>query len=153
MGVLTDAFAVDALPAGVLASLEAGRVEKLPDGEVRWLATSQAIPAAPPDTEIRRLSAEQSNTSLILGEIAVVKIIRRVQTGRHPQTEMTRYLTEHGYANSPALLGEMVRVDADGTPQTLIIAERFVRNQGDAWQWTLDRVRLAVHAAAFAGDR
>ena len=151
MGLLTDAFAVDALPAGVLASLEAGRVEKLPDGEVRWLATSQAIPAASPDTEIRRLSAEQSNTSLILGEIAVVKIIRRVQTGRHPQTEMTRYLTEHGYANSPALLGEMVRVDADGTPQTLIIAEQFVRNQGDAWQWTLDRVRLAVHAAAFAG--
>ncbi len=150
-GFLTDGFAVDALPAGVLTSLAAGRVEKLADGEVRWLATSQEIPTAPPDTEIRRLSAEQSNTSLILGEIAVVKIIRRVQVGRHPQTEMTRYLTEHGYANSPALLGEMVRVDADGTPQTLIIAERFVHNQGDAWQWTLDRVRLAINAAAFAG--
>src|SRR5271166_1211275 len=92
-----------------------------------------------------------SNTSLILGEIAVVKIIRRVQAGRHPQTEMTRYLTENSYANSPALFGEMVRVDGDGTPQTLIIAERFVRNQGDAWQWTLDRVRLAIHAGAFAG--
>ncbi len=150
-GFLTDGFAVDALPAGVLTSLAAGRVEKLADGEVRWLATSQEIPTAPPDTEIRRLSAEQSNTSLILGEIAVVKIIRRVQVGQHPQTEMTRYLTEHGYANSPALLGEMVRVDADGTPQTLIIAERFIHNQGDAWQWTLDRVRLAIHAAAFTG--
>ncbi len=150
-GFLTDAFAVDALPAAVLASLAVGRVEKLADGEVRFLATSQEIPTAPPDTEIRRLSAEQSNTSLILGEIAVVKIIRRVQAGRHPQTEMTRYLTEHGYSNSPALFGEMVRVDGDGTPQTLIIAERFVRNQGDAWQWTLDRVRLAIHAGAFAG--
>ena len=64
---------------------------------------------------------------------------------------MTRYLTEHGYSNSPALFGEMVRVDGDGTPQTLIIAERFVRNQGDAWQWTLDKVRLAIHAGAFAG--
>ncbi len=150
MGFLTDGFAVDALPAAVLASLAAGRVEKLSEGEVRWLATSQEIPTVPPDTEIRRLSAEQSNTSLILGDIAVVKIIRRVQVGRHPQTEMTRYLTEHGYANSPALFGEMVRVDADGTPQTLIIAERFVRNQGDAWQWTLDKVRLGIHAAAFA---
>ncbi len=150
-GFLTDAFAVDALPAAVLASLAVGRVEKLADGEVRFLATSQEIPTAPPDTEIRRLSAEQSNTSLILGEIAVVKIIRRVQAGRHPQTEMTRYLTEHGYSNSPALFGEMVRVDGDGTPQTLMIAERFVRNQGDAWQWTLDKVRLAIHAGAFAG--
>src|SRR5271165_5753344 len=78
-GFLTDAFAVDALPAAVLASLAVGRVEKLADGEVRFLATSQEIPTAPPDTDIRRLSAEQSNTSLILGEIAVVKIIRRVQ--------------------------------------------------------------------------
>jgi maltose alpha-D-glucosyltransferase / alpha-amylase len=151
MGFLTDAFAVDALPAAVLASLAAGRVEPLPDGEVRWLATSQQIPTAPRDAEIRRFSAEQSNTSLILGEIAVLKILRRVQAGRHPQTEMTRYLTEHGYANSPTLFGEMVRVDADGTPQTLMIAERFVRNQGDAWQWTLDRVRRGVHAAALTG--
>jgi maltose alpha-D-glucosyltransferase/alpha-amylase len=80
-----------------------------------------------------------------------LKIIRQVQAGRHPQTEMTRYLTEHGYANSPALFGEVVRMDADGTPQTLLIAERFVRNQGDAWQWTLDRVRRAVNAPALTG--
>jgi maltose alpha-D-glucosyltransferase / alpha-amylase len=150
-GFLTDGFAVDALPAAILASLAAGRVEKLSHGEVRWLATSHEIPAVPPDTEIRRLSAEQSNTSLILGEIAVVKIIRRVQAGRHPQTEMTRYLTENSYANSPALFGEMVRVDDDGTPQTLMIVEQFVPNQGDAWEWTLDRVRLAIQAAAFDG--
>jgi maltose alpha-D-glucosyltransferase/alpha-amylase len=151
MGFLTDAFAVDALPAAVLASLATGRVEPLPDGELRWLATSQEIPTAPPGAEIRRLSAEQSNTSLILGDIAVLKILRRVQAGRHPQTEMTRYLTEHGYANSPALFGEMVRVDADGAPQTLLIAERFVPNQGDAWQWTLDRVRRGIHAPALTG--
>jgi len=48
MGFLTDAFAVDALPGAVLASLATGRVEPLPDGELRWLATSQEIPTAPP---------------------------------------------------------------------------------------------------------
>jgi maltose alpha-D-glucosyltransferase / alpha-amylase len=148
MGFLTDAFAVDPLPSAVLASLAAGRVEPLKDGELRWVPTSQQIPTAPQDTEIHRLSAEQSNTSLILGEIAILKILRRVQAGRHPQSEMTRYLTERGYPNSPTLFGELVRVGADGAPQTLIICERFVRNQGDAWQWTLDRVRRGVHAAA-----
>ena len=151
MGFLTDAFAVDALPAAVLASLAAGRAEPLSDGELRWVATSQQIPTPPRDAEIHRLSAEQSNTSLILGEITILKILRRVQAGRHPQTEMTRYLTEHGYANSPTLFGEVVRVDADGMPQTLMIAERFVHNQGDAWQWTLDWVRRGVHAAALTG--
>jgi maltose alpha-D-glucosyltransferase / alpha-amylase len=46
------------------------------------------------------------------------------------------------------LFGEMVRVDANGAPQALLIAERFVPNQGDAWQWTLDRVRRGIHAPA-----
>ncbi|MGH7117559.1 MAG: putative maltokinase, partial [Acetobacteraceae bacterium] len=151
VGFLTDAFAIDALPSAVLASLAAGRVERLADGELRWLATSREIPSVPDGAEIHRLSAEQSNTSLILGDIAVLKIIRRVSVGRHPQTEMTRYLTDHGYANSPALFGEIVRVDADGAPQTLLIAEQFVRNQGDAWQWTLDWIGRGIHAAALTG--
>ncbi len=29
---------------------------------------------------------------------------------------MTRVLTERGFANSAPLLGEVIRVDADGTP-------------------------------------
>jgi maltose alpha-D-glucosyltransferase/alpha-amylase len=151
IGVLTDAFAVDALPAAVLASLAKERVEPLADGEIRWVPTSQEIPAVPPETGIVRLSAEQSNTSLILGDMAVLKIIRRVSAGRHPQTEMMRYLTERGFANSPALLGEIVRVDAKGTPQTLVIVERFVRNQGNAWEWTLDTIRRGIHPAALTG--
>jgi maltose alpha-D-glucosyltransferase/alpha-amylase len=51
---------------------------------------------------------------------------------------MGRYLTEQGFANTPPLLGEMVRIGADGTRHALAIAQGFVRNQGDAWSWTLD---------------
>ena len=51
---------------------------------------------------------------------------------------MGRYLTEQGFANTPALLGEVVRIDPDGTRHALVIAQAFVRNQGDAWTWTMD---------------
>jgi maltose alpha-D-glucosyltransferase/alpha-amylase len=51
---------------------------------------------------------------------------------------MSRHLTEQGFANTPALLGEVVRVDPDGTRHALVIAQAFVRNQGDAWTWTMD---------------
>jgi len=54
-----------------------------------------------------------------------------VTTGIHPETEMSRYLTEHGYANTPRLLGEVVRVSTDGVPHTLTVAQSFVRNQDD----------------------
>jgi maltose alpha-D-glucosyltransferase/alpha-amylase len=85
--------------------------------------------------------------------MAVMKIIRRVSSGLHPQTEMTGYLTEQGYKNIPALLGELVRVDSKGTPHTSVIIERFIRNQGDAWQWTLDALKRAVNPVAVSnGD-
>ncbi len=85
------------------------------------------------DAEIRRLSAEQSNSSLVIGDQVVLKIVRRVLAGVHPEGEMTRYLTEQGFANSAPLIGEMVRVDADGTPNTFGLVQGFVRNQGDGW--------------------
>jgi maltose alpha-D-glucosyltransferase/alpha-amylase len=65
-------------------------------------------------------------------------MFRRVTDGPHPEAEMGRFLTENGFANTPALLGEVVRVEPDGTRHALAIAQAFVRNQGDAWTWTLD---------------
>jgi maltose alpha-D-glucosyltransferase / alpha-amylase len=151
-GLLTDAFAVDSWALATLTGLRRGRAVPVADGEYRWVSTSsEALPPLPEGIEIHRLSAEQSNTSLIIGDLAVVKIIRRVSSGVHPQTEMSRYLTQAGYAGSPALLGELVRVDTDGTPHTLLIVERFVRNQGDAWQWTHDALERAVGTVALAG--
>jgi maltose alpha-D-glucosyltransferase/alpha-amylase len=151
-GLLTDAFAVDALSRVALADLSDRRVLPLDDGEFRWLATSQEIPPMPANSEIRRLSAEHSNSSLIFGDFAVVKIIRRVAAGCHPETEMGRYLTERGFANIPALLGELVRVDGAGMPHTLLVVERFVRNQGDGWQWTLNTLKRAIELALAGED-
>ena len=92
----------------------------------------------PPDAEMSWLSAEQSNSSLIVGDVAMLKMFRRVTAGPHPEAEMGRYLTEQGFANIAPLLGEMVRVDPDGERHALAIAQGFIRNQGDAWTWTLD---------------
>jgi maltose alpha-D-glucosyltransferase/alpha-amylase len=84
------------------------------------------------------ISAEQSNSSVIVGDVAIIKMFRRVTDGPHPEAEMGRYLTENGFGSTPALLGEVVRVDPDGTRHALAIAQAFVRNQGDAWTWTMD---------------
>ena len=138
MGYLTDAFSLDALPLGLIRAMRARVVRHLEEGEIHCTATSHLdsieIPKSP---EIRRLSAEQSNSSLIVGDLVVIKLIRRVMQGINPEVEMVRYLTEQGYANTPPLLGEITRVNANGDSHTMILAQRFVHNQGDAWQWTL----------------
>ncbi len=149
VGYLTDAFAEDRMPLAVLAGLRAGITVATEEGGIRFLGTSRlealALAEAP---EIRRLSAEQSNSSIILGEAVVLKIIRRLAAGIHPEAEITRHLTERGFANIAPLLGEVVRIAPDGTPHLLMIAQGFVRNQGDAWGWTQDWLGRAVDEAA-----
>jgi maltose alpha-D-glucosyltransferase / alpha-amylase len=139
VGFLTDAFAIDALPIRVLLNLAERTVQPLSQGEIRFLPTSvidgMEFPEAP---TIRRLSAEQSNSSLIIGDFAVLKLVRRVLLGIHPETEMTRHLTEQGFANTAPLLGEVLHVAPDGASHTMIIVQGFVRNQGDGWAYTLD---------------
>jgi maltose alpha-D-glucosyltransferase/alpha-amylase len=149
IGWLTDAFALDAMPMAVLRGLADSDVMPLQDGEMRFVPTSQFdISAIPEDAEIRRLAAEQSNSSLIIGEHAVLKLVRRVTEGISPETEMTRFLTERGFGQTAPLLGEVVRVTPDGTPRTLVVLQGFVRNQGDGWGWTLDFLNRAVEQMA-----
>jgi len=149
VGFLTDAFAVDALPLAVLRALRTSAVRKLASGEIRFLPTARLaetdIPRAP---DIRRLSAEQSNSSLIIGDAAVLKLVRRVFPGIHPEAEMGRYLTEHGFANTAPLLGEVTRYDSEGTPHTMVLVQGFIRNQGDGWVWTLDYLSRVLNSAA-----
>jgi maltose alpha-D-glucosyltransferase / alpha-amylase len=152
MGVLTDAFAVDGLTQGVLARLREGATIALPGGEIRFLPTSRLADVSVPEgAEIRRFSAEQSNSSLVFGNAVVLKLVRHVVAGVSPEGEITRYLTERGFAHTATLLGEVVRVDEAGTPHTLMIAQAFVRNQGDGWTYTLDFLARTLDEIAVTG--
>ena len=139
MGYLTDAFAVDAFPLGVIRALRSNFVAKVEGGEIRCLPTAQlAAVHLPENPEIRRLSAEQSNSSIIVGQQIILKLIRRVMQGINPEVEMVRHLTENSYANTPPLLGEVAIFGTNGSGHSMIVAQQFVQNQGDAWQYTLN---------------
>jgi maltose alpha-D-glucosyltransferase / alpha-amylase len=135
VGLLTDAFALPEFANALLSGLAAGSTT----GSIRFEPTSRmASTTVPPDAEMSWLSVEQSNSSMIIGDVAILKLFRRVASGPHPEGEMGRYLTEQGFANIAPLLGEVVRVDPDGERHALAIVQGFIRNQGDAWTWTLD---------------
>ncbi|MFZ6646530.1 maltose alpha-D-glucosyltransferase [Undibacterium sp. TJN25] len=153
VGLLTDAFALDAFAIRILELIRDGATIPSPCGDIRCTnfdaSGAGALSLASP-TDIRRLSGEQSNSSLVVGESIVLKVLRRLTPGLHPEVEMARYLTEHGYANTPPILGEMTRyAKADGgtdeEPCTLVLLQAFVHNQGDAWHWTLDTLARAIH--------
>ncbi len=91
----------------------------------------QALPS-------RFSSAEQSNTSLIYGDQAILKLFRHVRAGENPDVEIGRFLSDVAhFRNTPAYLGDLHRAD-DQT--TLAFLQAFVANEGDAWAWTLRQI-------------
>jgi maltose alpha-D-glucosyltransferase/alpha-amylase len=115
---------------------------------VRFLPTSRmADVSVPPGAEIRRLAAEQSNSSLVIGNVGILKLIRKVSSGLHPEAEMGRALTERGFRNIATMLVEVARIDRNGTPNVLAVLQGFIQNQGDAWVWTQNMLTRAIQDA------
>jgi maltose alpha-D-glucosyltransferase/alpha-amylase len=89
------------------------------------------------DSSVSR--AEQSNTSVIFGTQFILKLFRKVEPGINPDIEVGAFLTEHGFANTPAVLGTLeYRNSAENASYSAGILQKFVANRGDAWKHTLD---------------
>ncbi len=56
----------------------------------------------------------------------------------NPDLEIGRYLTERGFAAVPPVLGALEYADAEGSRGVAAIAQGFVPNQGDVFNYTLD---------------
>jgi len=146
VGLLTDGFTLAGFARRTVEALATDLEIKFADGALLFRSTPAARDRlqTAQDAEVSWLAAEQSNSSLTIGDKLMLKIFRRVLPGAHPEAEMGRYLTAQGFANIPPLLGDVVLFAADGTPHTLAVAVGFIRNQGDAWSWTLDQLKHAL---------
>ena len=109
----------------------------------QWVIESlSAAPlVVPANAELRVGSAEQSNTSLVIGEQAILKLFRKLEQGAHPDVELTRFLTlDAKFAHTPALLG-VIRFDDAGTPTVAGMLQEFLPKSVDAWSYALERGR------------
>ncbi|GAC1651661.1 MAG: hypothetical protein NVS4B3_12700 [Gemmatimonadaceae bacterium] len=101
-------------------------------------------------------SAEQSNTSFMVGSKAIIKLFRRLAAGEHPDAEIARVLTTRtAFRGTPPLLGvaRLLESGAGGSTETtaIAIAQGAVDGAVDAWSYALDRGR-AYFAAPEAAD-
>jgi maltose alpha-D-glucosyltransferase/alpha-amylase len=138
--VLYDATADESFRTALLRMIAendgaAGRgEEKVLVGERSSVLDAPALLAA----KSRVGSAEQSNTSIIFGDLAILKLFRRLSPGENPEVEMTRFLTETAhFHNIPAYLGDLRR---EGDGGTVAVLQAFAANEGDGWDWTLDEL-------------
>jgi maltose alpha-D-glucosyltransferase/alpha-amylase len=152
---LVDALAVPA----AAASLIAAAFTEPADGQHRrgrryrtGLTADVADPA-----RVRALGAEQSNTSLLVGDELIAKIVRRLDLGRNPDAELPAHLAAVGYRHAPGLVATLA-VGAPGRPDTsdIVIVHDAIVNEGDLWSHVLTFLATALRrhgrvSAATAG--
>lgn len=145
VGLITDAFALDSFVRNVLLALQAQTRLDSAAGQIRFDGTELlAELGLTGDSEVRYLSAQQSNSSVVVGGSLVLKLIRRVEGGIHPELEMGAFLTAAGFRHISPLLGSVVRRDEQGEDHLLMIAQGYLSNQGDAWEWTQNNLERAI---------
>ncbi len=93
---------------------------------------------------VKVLSAEQSNTSVVFDRRVIMKLIRKVEMGVNPDSEVLEFLTtKTACGDIPPLLGIMTYRDSQAeevSEGTIGVIQRFIPNKGDGWSYTLARL-------------
>jgi len=102
------------------------------------------------------LTGEQSNTSLVFGESAILKVFRRVTPGPNPDLEVASALAQLGSSHIAEPFG-WVETRIDGATTVLAILSRYLRAASDGWSLAATSVRdlyatADARAAEAGGD-
>jgi maltose alpha-D-glucosyltransferase/alpha-amylase len=154
-GVLYDAMAEETSCCALFQAMADGRVYRTTAGNtVAAFATPALVGEDGRDPEcghVRRLSVEQSNTSVVLDDRFVLKLYRRLEDGPNPDAEIGLFLTAHtDFRHVAAVAGGIELRAAEAPPRgrgrrgaaaggggTIAMLQSFVPNQGDGWEYTL----------------
>ena len=147
-GVLFDAVEDDNFRTALGTAFGAGEALATPDDGSRWVIelvdgqeeAARQVAGLPS----RTVRAEQSNTSIIFGDAAIMKLFRRLERGLNPDVEIGRFLTSKTqFTHTPPLLGV---IESDGgTLQSIAgMLQGVLPGSVDAWQDALERSRPYV---------
>jgi trehalose synthase-fused probable maltokinase len=126
----------------------------------RWSVEPIAAQGAgiTPGDETRVLAGEQSNTSIVYGDRAILKLFRRLEPGEHPDVEIGRFLAARTtFRGTPPLLA-VITFEWGGAPSVAGMVQRFAPGARDAWDYACSSARDYLRATSetpknpFLGD-
>jgi maltose alpha-D-glucosyltransferase/alpha-amylase len=143
-GVLLDAWMDDRFGRTLFDSIQRGELIRMKRGTLRAKPTARFADVLPKPLEpmrISRMSAEQSNTSIVYGDRMILKLFRRLEPGINPDFEIGRQLTEKvGFVRVPAVTGAFEYEQPAEAPATIAMMQQFVESQADGWSHATDEL-------------
>jgi trehalose synthase-fused probable maltokinase len=139
--ILLNALSNQAFNTGLLTAITCKATFEGRKGDLigsRTTALDRECDDTAPSLKAVGSRAEQSNSSIIFEDRYILKLFRKVEPGINPDIEIGTFLTEHLFKNTPAVLGFIEYQPRKGEPVYAAILQAFVRNQGDAWKFTLE---------------
>ncbi len=118
----------EVLIRGIAAQRTAGQLRFVRD------VAAPAPPGSWPGSRV--LTAEQSNTSLVFGELAILKVLRRLFPGANPDLEVADALARLGSARVAAPYG-WLETALDGQPVLLAVLSEYLAGASDGWSLAL----------------
>ncbi len=109
-------------------------------GTIKAFATrafDQALPAESPCTKVRSLGLEQSNTSVVLDEQAIIKLYRRIEDGTNPDFAISLQLTDHTDFAALAPVAGGILLTFHGQTAALAMLQPYLASDGDGWSYAL----------------
>jgi maltose alpha-D-glucosyltransferase / alpha-amylase len=151
-GALHDALLNDAACEELLAIIANQSQTATQHGTIRGIHSTAFQNASGSDGSalpVRRISGEQSNSSVLFGDRFILKLFRRQQAGPNPDCEIGRYLTEDAHFNNiPAFMGSIEYVTEGGEPSTMAMLQSLVSNEGDGWGSTVEELERYYESCA-----
>lgn len=95
--------------------------------------------------DVQLLGVEQSNSSVIVGDDLIAKLVRRIEPGPNPDVTLPAHLTARGFTHVPGVAATLDLVLAgDERSIDLVIVHDAIHNEGDLWAWTLGELSRSI---------
>jgi maltose alpha-D-glucosyltransferase/alpha-amylase len=127
--------------AETILSLMGRRSARGAAGELDGWGTSQIRRIREASVGPTALIDRGAHTSVIFGTRFVLRVLRRVEEGPHPDVEIGRFLTDEArFAGVPPLLGGLEYARSRTQSAVVATLHGFVPNEKDAWTFTTDEL-------------